>query len=345
MISQGSRTSCTHKHNVLLLSLVLSLLLNNLVLVSSFVVGNTASNRNHGGAQSLTRVRASSVPDTGKQVDRLLELVDVETVDVKANDKEIQSVVLSLSEQDNDDQNVNFTAVLGNYNVTHVIPSKPNEKPVGGKWSRGPAQALLKTRRQLQHLLAPKRTNSVAEAVNVISMSALGDSFRIHVILRGDAFPVTRLERQDIVQKRQISGGLSPRTVRADFDPPRIVVARGKFSLLNLSVGPPSSVVLDTPYCDERIRIGKGSRGSWFIFKPCFDDEANEWKGWVAQRPVRKSKALAVLTATLGIGFAGLQQKGLWRISGAVLSTVSLLCGAVIAFSTGGIEQDDNNEA
>jgi hypothetical protein len=102
---------------------------------------------------------------------------------------------------------------------------------------------------------------------------------------------------------------------------------------------------LDTPYCDERIRIGKGSRGSWFIFKPCFDDEANEWKGWIAQRPVRKSKALAVLTATLGIGLAGLQQKGLWRIGGAILSTVSLLCGAVIAFSTGGIEQDDNNEA
>ena len=244
---------------------------------------------------------------------------------------------------DDDDQPVNFTAVLGNYNVTHVIPSKPNEKPVGGKWSRGPAQALLKTRRTLQHLLAPKQTKSVAEAVNVISLSALGDLFRIHVILRGDAFSMTPLERHDVIQTRQTPGGLSPRTVRADFDAPRIIVARGKTSLVNLSVGPSSSVVLDTPYCDERIRIGKGSRGSWFIFKPCLDDEAKEWKGWIEQRPVRKSKALAVLAATLGIGIAGVQQKGIWRISGAVLSTVSLLCGAVIAFSNGGIEQDGNN--
>lgn len=30
--------------------------------------------------------------------------------------------------------------------------------------------------------------------------------------------------------------------------------------------GPPSSVVLKTTYVDERVRLGKGSRGSLFVF-------------------------------------------------------------------------------
>jgi hypothetical protein len=30
--------------------------------------------------------------------------------------------------------------------------------------------------------------------------------------------------------------------------------------------GPPSSVQLSTPYLDERVRLGKGSRGSLFVF-------------------------------------------------------------------------------
>lgn len=304
-------------------------------------MGGTAANSR--GAPTFSRQTTLQA-----SVDRLLELVDVEEVDIEANGQEIQTVVLSLSNQQQDASNesVNFTALLGNYNVTHVIPSKPNEKPVGGKWSRGPAQTLLKTRRTLQHLLAPKRTNSVAEAVNVITLSALRDFFRIHVILRGDAYPVTELEREDIVQERQTPGGLSSKTVRADFDPPRIVLARRNSSLVNLSIGPPSSVVLDTPYCDDRIRIGKGSRGSWFVFKRCNDrdNEADEWKTWIAQRPLKKSKALAVLAGTFGIGIAGAKGKGLCRVGGIVLSIVSLLVGAVVGFSSGGIEQDANTD-
>lgn len=306
---------------------------------------------------AVTRPRQSTIPrrastlDADSKVDRLLELVDVEEVDTETNGQEIQDIVLSLEEVTSDDtsttnvaQATNFTALLGNYNVTHVIPSKPNEKPVGGKWARGPAQTLLKTRRTLQHLLAPKMPGAVAEAVNVITLSALRDSFRIHVILRGDAYQLSNEERQDIIQERQTPGGLSPKSVRADFDPPRIVFARHNSSLVNLCIGPPSSVVLDTPYCDDRIRIGKGSRGSWFVFKRCHDEEADEWTQWIAQRHVRKSKVLAVLAGTFGIGLVGCNAKGLWRFGGVALSTVSLLAGTIVGFSTGGIEQDDNNE-
>lgn len=314
--------------------------------VSSF--GGNAFHKTRHAAQvpptrhrHTSRVHASTSDEASQQVDRLLRLVDTKKVDVAANGQEIKSIVQSLEQAPHD---VNFTALVGNYNVTHVIPSQPNDKPVGGKWSRGPAQALLTTRRTLQHLLAPKAVHSVAEAVNVISLSALRDAFRIHVILRGDAYQLTEKERLDIVKERQTPGGLSSRAVRANFDAPRIVLVRHNSSLLNLSVGPPSSVVLDTPYCDDRIRIGKGSRGSWFVFKRCFDEEANEWKPWIAERPVAKSKALAVLAGSFGVGLVGCNYKGLWRVGGIVLSILSISAGVVIGFSTGGIEQDDNSK-
>jgi hypothetical protein len=35
---------------------------------------------------------------------------------------------------------------------------------------------------------------------------------------------------------------------------------------ISLRIGPESSVVLTTTYLDERVRLGKGSRGSRFIF-------------------------------------------------------------------------------
>ncbi len=35
---------------------------------------------------------------------------------------------------------------------------------------------------------------------------------------------------------------------------------------LSLRIGPPSSVILKTSYLDEAVRLGKGSRGSKFVF-------------------------------------------------------------------------------
>ena len=51
-------------------------------------------------------------------------------------------------------------------------------------------------------------------------------------------------------------------TVRAAFDPPRITLG----GLPAFSIGPESSVVLSTTYLDEDVRLGKGSRGSLFVF-------------------------------------------------------------------------------
>lgn len=315
--------------------LILLVIQSSQLTVSSFLVQRNSINGVSKGRPLLTTPRHASFSEADENVDRVLQLVNDHIID----HQQVRNIILSLEKLGTG--NTSFPPILGNDNVTHVIPSKPNEKPVGGKWLRGLAQVLLTTRRTLQHLLPPNKKDSVAQAVNVISLSAFKDLFCIHVILQGDAHAMSEQERSDIAHKRSTPGSLSLRTVRVDFDPPRIVLGR----LLNLAIGPPSSVILDTPYCDHRVRLGKGSRGSWFIFDRCFDDEAEEWKERIARPPLRKSRALAVLTACLGVGVAGCRAKGIaWRAGGAALSIASLLSAILISFSSGGIERDSDQK-
>ena len=265
-----------------------------------------------------------------------------------------------------------FAPLLGLYSVAAVLPAKPGENPVGGKWTRksGLAQKLLNTRATYQHLLPanstgstqPQSSNSytngvIAEAVNVISLEALFGLIRLNVILRGDATPLSLEEREvceDIAKHKAKDKGvenkvgrLSPLTVRAKFDPPRIVFGR-RGRCLNLNLGPRSSVVLDTTYCDNSIRIGKGgTSGTRFIFRripPSSDtdvEKADEWRPLLSRRPLRKSKALVILGSMLGGGIRS-TVKGQARVLGISISTISALLGAVVIFSSGGIEDDDD---
>ena len=43
-------------------------------------------------------------------------------------------------------------------------------------------------------------------------------------------------------------------------------------------LGQPSSVILDTPYVDPIVRLGRGSRGSTFVFTRTTDPAAESWK-------------------------------------------------------------------
>ena len=265
-----------------------------------------------------------------------------------------------------------FASILGLYSVAAVLPAKPGQNPVGGKWTRktGLAQKLLNTRATYQHLLPTnstglaqiQRANSyrndvIAEAVNVISLEALFGLIRLNVILRGDAIPLSLEEREvceDIAKSKAKDKGvdnkvgkLTPLTVRAKFDPPRIVFGR-RGRILNLNLGPRSSVVLDTTYCDNSIRVGKGgTSGTKFLFRriPSRSDadveKANEWQPLLARRPMRKSKALIILGSMLGCGLQS-AVKGQSRVLGLSISTISALLGAVVVFSSGGIEDDDD---
>jgi hypothetical protein len=262
-----------------------------------------------------------------------------------------------------------FDSLVGYYNVSYTLTSRAKDNPVGGKWTRssGLAQKLLQTRRTLQHILPLNITGlvqdplAVAEAVNVIIFDALFGLVQLTVILRGDAVPVpvpsATTENVVVVPSSGGSGKkgfkpmlpLSNLAVRAYFDPPRIVFGKsGRF--INLAVGPTSSVVLDTTYNDDRLRIGMGgTSGTKFLFGRLSeqDEEARAFLELLKKKPTSKGKAAAVLlsVAATGVWSACYCRGGgglLKKMSGGLIATVSSLLLALILSSGGGIERRED---
>ena len=254
-----------------------------------------------------------------------------------------------IEEQRNDvdaDDNP-FANLRGLYEVSFVKTLQEGENPVGGAWTRktGLLSKLFKQRRSFQHILGKNETGyssgdfaAVGEVVNVISLCALWSCVRATVLLRGDILPLTSSERAQEKYK-----SLTQRAVRAVFDSPRIVFGRtGR--LVNINVGPKTSLVLDTPYVDEKARIGVGARsGTRFVFRRCplSDVEANEFRSLLSRRPARKTKVFATLAAVTAAGVTS-AFRGL-RVTGSLVSGVSIFLAALIGLSGGGIEAGDQS--
>ena len=311
--------------------------------------------------------------------DCLLDIIENEDNENFGNETIINQLMDSLSmsyEESNTIDVDRFLPLLGNYDVIHVAASESkscdesgakagrrrprNSSPAGGKWTRkgGLAQKIFRERRKFQHLLPVNKTESdlvkaaqksgkcnstapiVAEAVNVVSLDAFFGLFRLTVILKGDAIPLTYEDRINIGREKNTPGGLSAYAVRAFFDAPRIILGkRGK--LLNFRLGPSSSVVLDTTFINSKIRLGKGSLGSRFVFKRCSEDdaEANEWIQLCQRKPLQKGRALALLACSFASGMGMSTFQG-WKVRGISISIISSLLAAAVANSTGGIEDE-----
>jgi hypothetical protein len=253
-----------------------------------------------------------------------------------------------------------FEPLIGYYNVSYVQSAKENDNPVGGKWTRNNSRIkrkLIHIRRTLQHILPVNTTglmnrghkhSVVAEAVNVISLDIFWKLIRLSVILRGDATSLSKEERDEIQNRRNdvnsIRPTLSNLAVRAYFDPPRIIIGKsGRF--FNFQIGPPSSVVLDTSYIDEKVRIGVGgTSGTRFVFQKCSDDDndAKEFFSLLRRRPMNRSTLLAFLGLVIGIGVRSAMKGTVW--SGGAITVMGLLATTAVAFSTGGIEDDNGDD-
>ena len=261
-----------------------------------------------------------------------------------------------------------FEPLLGYYNVSYTLTTRPKDNPVGGKWTR-----LWKVQRMLQHVLPSDSasssdmtsTSSVAQVVNAIRLDLLWRVIGIWVLLRGDAVPL----KQDVARKKSegkdttpkkgnppLLPNLSDRTVRVYFDRPRIGLRLFRAGGGNnrkvafervLSLGPTSSVVLDTPYVDNRIRIGRGgTSGSQFVFARVSDDdeEAKEGWRWVLDSAARKTLSKNQLMLRVGmcgilsaLAFKVLQQTvAKWIAGTSAMGSAVIL--AWLALSTGGIE-------
>ena len=259
----------------------------------------------------------------------------------------------------------------------------------GGSFLASLMRGLLKTRGTYQHLLPPppppRRCDLsaeseqedrqggegnapagsddavVAEAVNVVSLDALFGLLSILVVLRGDAVPLSESERSN----NEIP--LSDLAVRAFFDPPRIALSlrdarkrrnnnNNNRKFLNLSIGPTSSVVLDTTYADDKVRIGMGgTSGTKFVFRRLSEkeqesDEVIEFRSVLERKPLGKVRAAAAMVATTAAGLycsAGpaIARKTtafpiFLRILGSGFAALGLV-GLALVCSSGGIERDD----
>ena len=134
----------------------------------------------------------------------------------------------------------------GNYNVAYV--SQGNAQggpPAGGRFRTGIGKLLFHTTRLCQSVLQPDVVTNKIEA-------RLFGFLPLSVGLRGTLLAIP--ENAD--------GPDNLDTVKVFFEPPELSLPGG----INTRFGPPSSVVLTTTYVDERVRLGRGSRGSLFVF-------------------------------------------------------------------------------
>jgi hypothetical protein len=135
--------------------------------------------------------------------------------------------------------------IYGNYNVSYTLMgNRQYGQPAGGRFRTGLGSLLFKTTGLFQ---------SVLEGGVVINKVALR-------ILR--CIPCYVGLRGTLVEVKEDGGQSTGDTVKVFFDPPVLGFPFG----ISARIGPKSSVVLTTTYVDERVRIGKGSRGSLFVF-------------------------------------------------------------------------------
>jgi hypothetical protein len=313
---------------------------------------------------------ASGTSSSTTIVDQLLEQVMVQPEQRQEEDEgqqqreRIDDLIGQLSSTSSSDSSTtttpDFDSLIGYYNVSYTLTTRPDDNPVGGKWTR--SQRLWKIRRTLQHILPLAVENddnnnnstnplAVAQVINVVILDCLWCLLPIFIVLRGDAVPLSQDDpnKQEESKTKKLLPDLSPITVRAYFDRPRIALGKR----LVFSLGPTSSVVLDTPYIDHRIRIGKGgTSGSKFVFARILDENGDEgatqsWK-WLLERKVQSSlitkrkaswgmAALAVTSSIIGFGRMP-NVVGVWKWMAKASTILSCLSLGWMLSSTGGIE-------
>lgn len=216
--------------------------------------------------------------------------------------------------------------VFGNYAVDYVSagPSQYGA-PAGGRFRSGLGKLLFRTVLLAQSVLKPDIvTNKVEFRLLGFIPGSVG--------LRGRFVSIP--EREGGEDRKD--------TVKVFFEPP--VLSLGKD--IHIRTGPPSSVVLKTTYVDERVRLGKGSRGSLFVFTRggAADAAGMDQVGLQQNTPLGKVILWGLVAALMGNG-AWLASRGtlppVIRAAGIVQVLLGLALGGVV--QRGGIVQDNED--
>jgi len=207
--------------------------------------------------------------------------------------------------------------IFGYYDVSYVsVGANQVGQPAGGRFRSPLGRFLFKTIGLEQNLFEP---NNIENRVAFTLFGCLPGE----VTLEGTFAP---LEGKD-----------DGRTVEACFGSPGISIAGGP----KLRIGPKSKVVLSTTYLDDDVRIGKGSRGSLFVFKrKSAEQAARDQRRWGVG-----GVAIAVMLITaIALGVYGVQQlqvaKNVLHSCGVIAASALSLAMAYI-LRDGGIVAED----
>ncbi|CAM9589114.1 unnamed protein product, partial [Phaeothamnion confervicola] len=159
-----------------------------------------------------------------------------------------KAVVALIQQLENCGQGTDWLSdptLFGNYAVSYVsVGNSENSNPAGGRFRGRFGRSLFRTEALFQHILRPDCV------VNSVLFRIFG-VVPCCVTLHGTFEPMA--ERRGFV--------------RACFEMPRLSL--GRRWPLTVRVGPTSGVQLSVTYLDERIRLGRGGRGSAFVFERC----------------------------------------------------------------------------
>eukprot|EP00793_Prasinoderma_coloniale_P006183 PRCOL_00004658-RA len=217
-------------------------------------------------------------------------------------------------------------SVFGDYTVAYQsVGGAQKGSPAGGRFTGRLGRALFRTRGLFQ-CIGP----GDAECSNKVEFSLFG-VMRGFVSLQGTFAAVAA----SAALRASADGALYARDgVRVRFERPRL-----RLGPLSLRFGPESEVELYTPYCDSRVRLGLGSRGSRFVFTRDAPPRARADELPPAQGERRSLLGMACLAA--GGGLAAWLAGASAAAGGALAALAAAgLALALAVLRDGGIEDD-----
>jgi hypothetical protein len=174
--------------------------------------------------------------------------------------------------------------LMGNYDVSFVVGgSSQRGNPAGGGYRGAMGKFFFHSTGIFQNILPNPNPSDGPIVVNFVRGILFG-IIPFSVILKGIARPLNNKERQAISSMHGVT--LGPAVVRASFEPP-VLSFGDPGKPISVRVGPQSSVVLDTPYLSDRLRLGRGSRGSLFVFSRTADTAAALWQRVLTRRTLK----------------------------------------------------------
>lgn len=241
--------------------------------------------------------------------------------------------------------------LYGNYEVTYVGQGSAQKgNPAGGRFRGRLGQLIYQNEGLYQHILPPATTATSTSTpsgpmvVNYIKGKLL-NCIPLAVLLVGYASALSRDEiakLNDRVSPEALKLSMNG-VVQANFRPPILSIGTGTLQL-TLQSGPPSSVVLDTPFVDPFLRTGVGSRGSLFLFRRIVDsDELRRSEGWreVVSRAPLSTKSIGKLVIAAGTVLGARSLLLVKKVSKELaLPCMLLALGLGIWTSPGGIIDD-----